>query len=188
MIKEYLTLERMFCIMLLGHLIKSDYDEEEMKMNRYEEGLRLIEDSCGKGKDNVIALATIAMETNGDGQPHPYVREVDAFYEDGIFYVTTWGKSNKINQISKNKGVGFVVSQEGISGSGIGENLGWVLEPQNAEIRLKLREAFSIWYDHANNEEDKNCVILAIHMSRVSIFRNEGKLQYNLDLVNKKEI
>jgi len=157
-------------------------------MNRYKEGVRLIEESCGNGKDNVIALATIGVDPNVGGNPHPYVREVDAYYEDGTFYITTWGKSNKIIQIAKNKEVGFVVCKEGISGSGIGENLGWVLDPQNADLRLKLRKAFSNWYDHANNEQDKNCVILAIHMTRGTIFRDEGATRYNLDLVNKKEI
>ncbi|MBI9011356.1 MAG: pyridoxamine 5'-phosphate oxidase family protein [Clostridiales bacterium] len=157
-------------------------------MNRYEEGLRLIEESCGNGKDNVIALATIAADPNVDGNPQPYVREVDAFYEDGVFYITTWGKSNKMIQIAKNKEVGFVVCKEGVSGSGLGENLGWVLDPRNAELRVKLRKAFSNWYDHANNEQDENCVILAIRMTRGTIFRDEGSVRYNLDLVNKKEI
>ncbi len=157
-------------------------------MNRYDEGLRLIEESCGNGKDNVIALATIAVDPSVDGNPYPFVREVDAYYENGVFYVTTWGKSNKIIQIANNKEVGFVVCKEGISGSGIGKNLGWVLDPKNAEIRTKLRKAFSDWYDHANNEKDENCVILAIEMTRGAIFRDEGATQYNLDLVNKNEI
>lgn len=157
-------------------------------MNRYEEGLRLIEESCGNGKDNVIALATIAVEPSAEGNPYPYVREVDAYYEDGVFYVTTWGESNKMLQIAKNKEVAFVVCQEGISGYGVGENLGWVLDSKNAEIRKKLRKAFSKWYDHANNEQDENCVILAINIRRGTIFRDEGTVRYNLDFVNKKEI
>lgn len=159
-----------------------------VEMNRYNEGIRLIEESCGNGRDNVIALATIAMDANTNGKPQPFVREVDAYYEEGVFYVTTWGKSNKIHQIAKNKEVGFVVCKEGISGSGIGENLGWVLEPRNAELRTKLRKAFSEWYDHANNEENKNCVILAIRVTKAAIFRDEGALRYNLDLENKKEL
>ncbi|MCK8061472.1 MULTISPECIES: pyridoxamine 5'-phosphate oxidase family protein [unclassified Fusibacter] len=157
-------------------------------MDRYSEGLRLLEESCGNSKDNVIALATIAVDPTVDGNPQPFVREVDAYYEDGVFYVTTWGKSNKMIQIAKSKEVGFVVCKEGISGSGIGENLGWVLDPEIAELRTKLRKAFSNWYDHANNEQDENCVILAIKMTRCAIFRDEGALRYNLDLVNKKEI
>lgn len=157
-------------------------------MNRYEEGIKLISESCGNGKDNVIALATIATSLSADGNPFPYVREVDAYYEDGVFYITTWGKSNKIMQIANNKEVGLVVCMEGISGSGVGENLGWVMDPKNAELRTKLRKAFSKWYDHANNENDENCVILAVRMTRVTIFRDEGNTVYNLDLLNEKEI
>jgi len=119
---------------------------------------------------------------------YPNVREVDAYYENGVFYITTWGKSNKILQIANNKNVGFAVSMEGISGSGIGQNLGWVLDPKNAQLRTKLRKVFSKWYDHANNEKDENCIILAIEITRVNIFRDEGAIQYNLDLVNQKEI
>lgn len=156
-------------------------------MNRYEEGMKLFEESCGKGRDNIIALATIATETSCEGRPFPYVREVDAYYEDGVFYVTTWAKSNKMMQIAKNKEVSFVVCQEGISGYGEGENLGWVLDPKNADLRQNLRKTFNKWYDHANNEQDENCVILAIRIKRGLIFRDEGKVRYNLDLVNKVE-
>lgn len=157
-------------------------------MSRYEEGLRLIEESCGNGKDNVIALATIALEPTADGAPYPYVREVDAHYEDGVFYVTTWGKSNKMQQIAKNKEVAFSVCFEGITGQGVAENLGWVLDPKNAELRAKLRKTFADWYDAANNEQDENCVILAIRITKAAIFRDHGSIRYNLDLVNQTEI
>ena len=59
-------------------------------MSGYEEGLNLIEESCGNGKDNVIGLSTIALELNSDGKPRPCIRDVNAYYEDGIFYVSTW--------------------------------------------------------------------------------------------------
>ncbi len=157
-------------------------------MNRYEEGLKLMEETCGNGKDNVIALSTIVMDQSADETPSPCVREVDAYYEDGVFYVTTWGKSNKMQQIAQNKKVAFSVCFEGISGNGIGENLGWVLDPKNAEIRTKLRKVFSDWYDEANNEQDENCVILAIHITKATIFRDHGAVQYHMDFVNKLEI
>jgi len=156
-------------------------------MNRYEEGLKLIEESCGNSKDNVIALSTIALESTQEGQPYPYVRQVDAFYEDGVFYVTTWGKSNKIKQIEKNNQVAFTVGFDGISGFGRGENLGWVMDPKNAAIREKVRYAFRDWYDDANNEKDENCVLLAIHMKKTTIFRDHGATVYNLDFENKCE-
>ena len=157
-------------------------------MSRYEEGINLIEKSCGNGKDNSIAIATISLEKSADGNPRPCVRDVSAFYEDGVFYVTTWGKSNKMQQIAQNKEVAFSVSFEGISGSGIGENLGWVLDPKNAGLREKLRTAFSDWYDDANNEQDENCVIMAIRITAATIFRDHGAVRYYLDLVNKVEI
>jgi general stress protein 26 len=156
-------------------------------MSRYEEGLKLIEESCGNGKDNVIALSTIAMEPSAGGTPYPFVREVDAYYEDGVFYVTTWAKSNKMQQIAQNKEVAFTVCFGGISGNGIGENLGWVLDPKNAELRAKLRKAFAGWYDQANKEQDENCVILAIHITRGTIFRDHGAVRYDMDFVNKLE-
>lgn len=62
-------------------------------MSRYEEGLKLIEESCSKGKDIVIDFSTIVREPSAEGTPYPYVRDVAAYYEDGVFYVTTWGKS-----------------------------------------------------------------------------------------------
>ncbi len=157
-------------------------------MNRYEEGLKIIEDCCGNSKDNVIALSTIALDTEVEGSPYPKIRDVDAYYEDGVFYVTTWAKSNKIQEIAKNKRVAFSVNFEGITGSAIGENLGWVLDPKNADIRTKLREAFSDWYDQANDEQNKNCIILVIRITKAAIFRDHGAVQYQLDLMNKCEL
>ena len=66
----------------------------------------------------------------------------------------------------------------------LGENLGWVLDPINAELKAKLRKAFIDWYDQANNEQNENCVILAIRITRASIFRDEGAVCYNIDFVN----
>ena len=47
------------------------------------------------GKDSIIGLATTADNV-------PYVRNVDAYYEDGAFYVLTYSLSNKMKQIEAN--------------------------------------------------------------------------------------
>ena len=156
-------------------------------MNKYENAMKLMEECCGNGKDNLVALATITLSPNAAGNPRPTVRMVDAYYEDGVFYVTTWAKSNKMQQIAQNKEVAFAVCFEGISGNGIGENLGWVLDPKNAELRAKLRKAFADWYDQANNEQDENCVILAIRITRATVIKDHGAVRYNMDFVNKVE-
>jgi uncharacterized pyridoxamine 5'-phosphate oxidase family protein len=68
---------------------------------------------------------------------------VDAYYEDSTFYVTTNAKSNKMQQIAKNPEVSISSCSEMFTASGIGENLGWVLDPKNADLRNKLRTAFA---------------------------------------------
>lgn len=156
-------------------------------MSKYEEGLKLIEERCGNGKDNLISLATIAMEPNAGGKILPYVRDVDAYYEDGVFYIVTYAKSTKMQQIVHNPEVAFSVCFEWFSGNGIGENLGWVLDPKNAEIRAKLRMAFAKWYDEANNENDENCCILAIRITTCKVIKDHGAVCYNMDFVNKIE-
>ncbi len=154
-------------------------------MSKYEEGLKLIEEKFGNGKDNIIALATIAREPGANGKPRPIVREVDAYYEDGVFYVTSYGKSNKMLQISDNSEVSIAVCSEWFTANGIGENLGWVLDPKNVEIRTKLRTAFAQWYDIANNEKDEGCCILAIRLTRGTLNINHWEKLYHLDFVNK---
>lgn len=151
-------------------------------MSGEQEGRRLLAECCGNGRDNVIALATVATQPDAAGRACPCVREVDAMYEDGTFYIITWAKSNKVQQIAQNPAVAVSVHMEGIYGAGTGENLGWVLAPQNAGVRAKLREAFADWYDLANNEQDEDCVILAVHLTRVTVFRDHGAVRYDLDL------
>ena len=154
-------------------------------MSLYEEGLKLLEEKFGNGKDNVISFATIAREPNADGSPQPVVREVDAYYENGAFYVTTYGKSNKMQQIAKNSAISIAVSLGWFTAIGKAENLGWVLDPKNAELRDKLRAAFSNWYDSANNEKDENCCILAIRLIKGTLNINHWEKLYHMDFVNK---
>ena len=154
-------------------------------MNEFEEGLRLINEKFGNGRDNTISLATIACQASPDGNIRPVVRTVDAYYEDGVFYVVTHAKSNKMKQIAKNPEVSIAGCLEMFTANGLGENLGWVLAPQNAEIRSKLRTAFAEWYDMANNEQDENCCILAIHLTRGTLNINHWEKLFYMDFVNK---
>ncbi len=155
-------------------------------MNDYEVGSKLIEETFGNGKDNLIALATIAREPSADAAPRPVVRTVDACYEDGVFYVTTNLRSNKMQQILKNPEVSIASCSEMFTASGTGQNLGWVLDPKNAELRTKLRAVFAAWYDSANNEKDENCCILAIRLTKGTLNVNHWEKLYHMDFANKK--
>ena len=128
---------------------------------------------------------TIARESSADGNPRPVVRCVGAYYEDCTFYVVTYGKSNKMLQIEQNAEVSVALSSEMFTAIGVGKNLGWVLEPQNTEIRKKLRSAFADWYDMANNENDENCCILAIYLTKGTLNINHLEKLYHLDFVKK---
>jgi len=157
-------------------------------MSNYEEALRLLEEKFGNGKDNLVSLATIALEPGSSDGSRPVVRDVDAYYEDGVFYVVTHAKSRKIQQINQNPEVAFSVCGEWFNGVGKGKNLGWVLAPQNATIREKLRKVFAVWYDAANNENDENCCILAIYIERGTLNINHWEKLYHLDFLNKTEM
>ena len=154
-------------------------------MTNFEEGFKLLEEKFGNGKDNIISVATIALIPNDNGIQRPVVRGVDAYYEDGVFYVTTYKKSNKMKQIEKNPEVSIASGTEMFTASGIGENLGWVLDPKNAEIRNKLRTAFAPWYDSANNEKDENCCVLAIRLTKGTLNINHWEKLYFMDFENK---
>ena len=130
-------------------------------------------------KDNLIAIAT------QDGE-RLYNRMVDAYYENGSFYVSTNALSNKMKQIDKNPEVA-VCAIDWFSGHGVGKNLGWVMEPQNLDIRQKLREAFE-WYDNANNEEDKNCCILEIKLTDGMLIKDHHAIRYQIDFINKTSL
>ena len=143
-------------------------------MQKYESAMEIMAERFGK--DSLIAVATI------DGE-RLHNRMVDAYYEDGAFYVSTYALSNKMKQIEANPQVA-VCAIDWFSGHGIGRNLGWVLEPQNAEIRQKLREAF-VWYDEANNVQDKNCCILEIRLTDGMLIKDHHAVRYQMDFVSK---
>lgn len=79
-------------------------------MNYYDEGMAVLQEKFGNGKDNVISLATISLEQGSNGAPRPALRDVDAYYEDGVFYIVTYAQSNKMKEIHANPEVAVSVS------------------------------------------------------------------------------
>ena len=147
-------------------------------MSKYENAINIMTERFGK--DSLIAIATT------DGK-RLHNRMVDAYFQNGAFYVSTNALSNKMRQIESNPDVA-VCAVDWFSGHGVGRNLGWVLEPQNAEIRLKLREAFSEWYDYANNEQDKNCCILEIRLTDGMLIKDHHAVRYQIDFMGNSAL
>ena len=109
------------------------------------------------GKDSVIALATTE---NGV----PYVRNVNAYYEDGAFYIITYARSNKIKHIKNNPIV--AIAGDWFTAHGKGVNLGYFGKKENEMIAEKLKNAFSEWINNGhNNFDDENTIILCVELT-----------------------
>ena len=113
------------------------------------------------GKDSIIALATTIDEI-------PYVRNVNAFYADGAFYVLTYGLSNKMKQIEANPIV--ALAGDWFTAHGKGINLGYFGKEENKDIEVVVDEngknlEISPVYEHLNvakpnpKEDKKNIIV-----------------------------
>ena len=110
------------------------------------------------GKDSLIGLATTVDNI-------PYVRNVDAYYEDGAFYVLTHGLSNKMKQIEVNPKV--AIAGFWFTAHGTAVNLGYFGKEENKAIACKMRELFAEWIDNGHNDfSDINTCILRIDLTQ----------------------
>ncbi|HJA35018.1 MAG TPA: pyridoxamine 5'-phosphate oxidase family protein [Firmicutes bacterium] len=109
------------------------------------------------GKDAVMALAT--ME-NG----MPSVRYVNAYYEDGAFYIITNARSGKMRQIKKEPRV--ALAGEWFTAHGMGIDLGYFGKEENRGVAEKLKQVFSQWIDNGHNDlGDENTIILCVKLT-----------------------
>lgn len=123
------------------------------------------------GKDNIISLAT----TSGGV---PYVRNVNAYYENGAFYIITYGSSNKMKHIENNPTV--AIAGDWFSAHGRGVNLGFFGKEENHRIAERLRCVFKEWIDNGhNNFDDENTVILCIKLTDGVLFSHG--MRYDMD-------
>ena len=109
------------------------------------------------GKDTLIALATTENKV-------PYVRYVNAYYENGAFYIITYALSNKMQHIRANPVV--AIAGEWFTAHGKGINLGYFGKKENRMIADKLKNVFAEWIDNGhNNFGDENTIILCIELT-----------------------
>ena len=95
------------------------------------------------GKDTIISLATIENAT-------PYVRYVNAYYEDGAFYIITHALSNKMKHIKDNSVV--AIAGEWFTAHGRGISLGYFRKKENCVIAEKLKKVFAEWIDNGDRK------------------------------------
>lgn len=122
------------------------------------------------GKDSVIALATTEKGM-------PYVRNVNAYYENGAFYIITHALSDKMKQIGENPTV--AIAGEWFTGHGKGLNLGYFGRAENTEIAEKLKKVFAEWIENGHNDfNDKNTIILRIELTDGVILSHGTRLEF----------
>ena len=125
------------------------------------------------GKDCVIALATVE---NGV----PFVRNVNAYYENGAFYVITHGLSGKMRQIRENPVV--AVAGEWFTGHGKGVDLGYFGKSENAGLAEKLRKVFAEWIDNGHTDfGDVNTCILQVRLTDGVLLSHGKRLDIEFD-------
>ncbi len=109
------------------------------------------------GKDTIIALATVENEM-------PFVRYVNAYYENGAFYIITYALSDKMRQMESNSAV--AIAGEWFTAHGKGINLGYFGKEENYRIAEKLKNVFCEWIDNGHNDfDDENTIILCVELT-----------------------
>jgi len=126
------------------------------------------------GRDVAMSLATV----NGD---KANVRVINAYYNENIFYITTYSLSNKMKEITINPNV--ALNHNMFVAHGLGKNIGNPLEEQNRELRKQLKHVFFAFYDKHVYEDDINTCILKITLTDSLVFAHDYK--YFIDFKNK---
>jgi len=140
--------------------------------NYYNEAINVMNEMYGK--DVQMSLATSVDNM-------PSVRVVDLFYMDECFYATSYGLSNKANQIAKNPNISMC---KGLFQCwGIATNIGNPLEDKNIKLREIVKEMFYLFYDKHVDEKDPNTCIIKIKLNKAVLFANDYK--YIIDFENK---
>lgn len=124
------------------------------------------------GKDAIIALAT---EEEGT----PYVRYVNAYYENGAFYIITHALSNKMKHIGRNPVV--AIAGEWFTAHGKGDSLGYFGKIENRVLAEKLKKVFISWIDNGHNDfEDENTIILRVRLTDGTLLSHGIRYEFDL--------
>lgn len=118
---------------------------------------KIMVERFGGGQDTVLPLATAE-----NGVPH--VRYVNAYYEDGAFYIITHALSHKMRHIQTCPTV--AIAGEWFTAHAKAESLGWFCAEKNRCLAKNLRMAFASWIDNGHNDfSDENTIILRLALT-----------------------
>jgi len=140
-------------------------------MDTYEKVLQVMNELFAR--DYQFAMATVKGNT-------PSVRFVDTFFEDDSFYVVTYLKSQKVQELIENSQVSLCNKLYRFSGNAY--NIGHPLLEENKPIREKLIKVFEPWYFAHNNENDENMCYVKIELKEGFFYKDGIGYKVNFQL------
>ena len=117
--------------------------------------------SANYSRDLLVSLATVEDDA-------PWVRTVNAFYEDGAFYIITHESSRKLRQIARNPKA--CICGDWFTLHGLAADMGRITAPENAQILSRLRAAFADWYADQIDESDPALRLLCVRLTHGTLF------------------
>ena len=110
----------------------------------------------------------------------PYIRAVNAVYENGWFYFATLSNSSKMKQMEENPVT--AICGPWFNGHGLACNLGSITKEENRIIYQKLRRSFESWLSEARiNREDSQVVLCGIQMTKAVLYSNNQRFDLFFD-------
>lgn len=126
------------------------------------------------GKDVTFVLATASDNVVS-------ARVVDAYYNNGVFWIVTYAKSNKVKDIESNPNIALCNNFHTFKGKAC--NAGHPLKEDNKAIREKLIRVFEPWYFAHNDENDEHMCYVKI-VPESGVFHKDGT-GYRVDFIGK---
>lgn len=126
-------------------------------------------------RDYTFALATVKDNT-------PSIRFVDTYFYENAFYVVTYEKSQKVQELMMNSKVSLCYKLYRFNGNAY--NIGHPLATENKAIREKLIKEFEPWYFAHNNENDEHMCYVRIELKDGFCYKDG--VGYQIDFVKKK--
>lgn len=107
------------------------------------------------------------------------VRDLNAYYRDGKFYVLSKASNSLVHDIAINPRVGLCHGSHNIYG--MAKCLGHPLEAKNADLRKILKKQFSLNYDEYVTEHNKEMRIVEITVTQAETYTRYHRYEIDFE-------
>lgn len=136
----------------------------------YARALQVMEENFS----HVVELS-VASAANGEVA----ARDLNAYYRDGKVYVLSKSGNTLMKHIAVCSAVGLCHGSHNMQG--VARNLGHPLDPQNAELRKRLKREFSLNYTDYVTESNPEMRIVEITLTKAETYTRYHR--YEIDFV-----